>query len=77
VLNILVHDNVSTAEFGRILFTFGVQDFYCSRSVNLNIPAPKIEALQVDPKIRIGDFLENGSNNFYYISVIYWDYIPK
>jgi hypothetical protein len=41
--------------------------------MNLNIPAPKSGVLQIGPKIRNGDFLENGSNDFDYISLIYGD----
>jgi hypothetical protein len=29
------------------------------------------------PKTQNGDFLESGSNDFDYISVIYGDYLPK
>jgi hypothetical protein len=32
--------------------------------VNLNIPAPKIRALEMGPNIQNGDFLKNGSNDF-------------
>jgi hypothetical protein len=45
--------------------------------VNLNIPAPKSGTLQIGPKMQNGDFLENGSNDFENISVIYGDHIPK
>jgi hypothetical protein len=45
--------------------------------VTLNIPAPKIGNLQLDPKTRIGDFLKNGSNNFDQISEDYGDHTPK
>jgi hypothetical protein len=46
--------------------------------VNLSIPAPKIEALQVSPKRQNDDFLENVSNNYDYISIIYGDHLlPK
>jgi hypothetical protein len=43
----------------------------------MNIPAPKIVALQVAPKEQNNDFLENGSSDFYYISVIYGDHVCK
>jgi hypothetical protein len=38
--------------------------------VNLNIPNSKIQALQEGRKTQNGNFLENGCNDFDYISVI-------
>jgi hypothetical protein len=46
-------------------------------SVSLNIPTPKLEALEMDSNTHNGDFLENGSNDFDYISIIYGDHVPK
>jgi hypothetical protein len=31
---------------------------------NMNVPAPKIKALWLDPKTHNGDFLKYGCNNF-------------
>jgi hypothetical protein len=45
--------------------------------VNLNIPAPKIEDLQKSPKTLNYNFIENGSNVFDYISLIYGERMPK
>jgi hypothetical protein len=45
--------------------------------MNLNIPAPKIKALQAHPRTQNGCFLENGSNEYYYISLIWGNHIPK
>jgi hypothetical protein len=33
-------------------------------AVNTNILAPKLGALEVDPTIQNGDFIENGCNEF-------------
>jgi hypothetical protein len=41
------------------------------RLVNLNIPAPKTGDFQMCPKRWNDDFLENGSENFDWISVSY------
>jgi hypothetical protein len=35
------------------------------------IPGPKRGALQISPKIHNGNFLENGSNDFDQISIVY------
>jgi hypothetical protein len=43
----------------------------------MKIPAPKIGALQIRPKRESNDSLENGYNNFDYISEIYGDHILK
>jgi hypothetical protein len=45
--------------------------------VNTNIPASKIGVLQIGPVKQNGDVLENGFNNFFYISVICGDHRPK
>jgi hypothetical protein len=45
--------------------------------VNMNIPAPEIGALQVDPKTQSWHFLENSSYEFDWISVVYGDHLPK
>jgi hypothetical protein len=44
--------------------------------MNMNIPSPKLEALQTYPKEQNEDFLEIGSNEIDYISVIYADHHP-
>jgi hypothetical protein len=43
----------------------------------MKILAPKIGALHTGPKKQHGNFLENGSNSFGYISAIYGDALPK
>jgi hypothetical protein len=43
----------------------------------MNIPAPKIGALEMGPKTQNCDILENGSSNLNEIVVIYGDHLPK
>jgi hypothetical protein len=45
--------------------------------VNTNIPVSKIGAPHIGPETQNCDFLENGRNNFYQISVIHSDYLSK
>jgi hypothetical protein len=44
---------------------------------NENILVPKIEALQMGPETENGDFLENSSNTFDYISVLSGGHLPQ
>jgi hypothetical protein len=43
----------------------------------MNIPTPKIGALQMDLKKQNGEFIENCSNSLHFISLIYGDHVPK
>jgi hypothetical protein len=44
---------------------------------NMNIPAPKIGAFEVDSKTQHGHFLENICKDSDYISAIYGDHLHK
>jgi hypothetical protein len=43
----------------------------------LNVNIPKIGALQISPPKQNGDFLDNSSNDFDYILVIYGGHLHK
>jgi hypothetical protein len=43
----------------------------------MDILVPKTGVLQICPEIQNGDFIENDSNDFNYISAIYRDHLPK
>jgi hypothetical protein len=44
---------------------------------NLKVPTPKTGALQRAPEKKNCDFLKTSQINFYYISVIHGNHIPK
>jgi hypothetical protein len=45
--------------------------------VILNILSPKLEAFDMDPDTKYDDFLEDNSNDFDQIWVIYGSHVPK
>jgi hypothetical protein len=45
--------------------------------INMNIPAPKLWALQIDPMKQNYNFLRKGSTYFDRISVIFAYHLPK
>jgi hypothetical protein len=43
----------------------------------MSTPFPKLPVLQMSPVKQNCNFLENGSNDFDYISGVYGDHLPK
>jgi hypothetical protein len=45
--------------------------------MNMSTPLPKLPVLQMIPENQNCNFLENGSNDFDYISEVYGNHLPK
>jgi hypothetical protein len=56
----------------------GIEEFIRRRLVSSGyVSCIKARVLEMVPRKQNDDFLENGSNDFDYISVIYRDHLPK